>query len=545
MSTVSSTSSSSSYTTYNSRNMNRTYGLASGLDIDSLVSKLMKAASAPLDTLNQQKQLLEWKQEDYRTINTSLAGLRDAVLNMKLQRTYLAMKASSSDSSIVTAAAANNASAVSYQVTVHNLATAATNASTGAIASSSFDPSKTLISQTEYLTNGTDADFAWDENHQFSFTINGQSFTFDADTDSLNSVITTINKNSAAGVTAFYDLSTRKISLSSTSTGANSRIQVSGAFATNVLMIDNSKVQAGQDATFDLNGLTGITSQTNSYTVNGTTLNFTGADSGKTVTVSVTSDIDSVVDAIKDFVSKYNDTLEAINSKLSEKRYSDYKPLTDDEISGNKMTDTQVDQWQAKARSGLLQNDSLLLSVVSNMRNAMSSVVSGLTGKVSVTVGSQQITAVASQMSVIGITTSSYEAGSSDNGKLILDEDRLREALQSNPQAVMDLFTKSFDSSGKQITDSCQQGLTVRLYNTLNNSISQIADMAGSSSDLYDNSYIGQETREINQRISDMNDYLKELENRYYDQFDAMEEAISKLNAQSAWLSAQFSSTSS
>lgn len=545
MSTVSSTSSSSGYTTYNLRNMNRTYGLASGLDIDSLVSKLMKAASAPLDTLNQQKQLLEWKQEDYRTINTSLAGLRDAVLNMKLQRTYLAMKASSSDSGIVTAAAANNASAVSYQVTVHNLATAATNASTGAIASSSFDPSKTLISQTEYLTNGTDADFAWDENHQFSFTINGQSFTFDADTDSLNSVITTINKNSAAGVTAFYDLSTRKISLSSTSTGANSRIQVSGAFATNVLMIDNSKVQAGQDATFDLNGLTGITSQTNSYTVNGTTLNFTGADSGKTVTVSVTSDIDSVVDAIKDFVSKYNDTLEAINSKLSEKRYSDYKPLTDDEISGNKMTDTQVDQWQAKARSGLLQNDSLLLSVVSNMRNAMSSVVSGLTGKVSVTVGSQQITAVASQMSVIGITTSSYEAGSSDNGKLILDEDRLREALQSNPQAVMDLFTKSFDSSGKQITDSCQQGLTVRLYNTLNNSISQIADMAGSSSDLYDNSYIGQETREINQRISDMNDYLKELENRYYDQFDAMEEAISKLNAQSAWLSAQFSSTSS
>lgn len=39
----------------------RISGLASGMDIDDIVSKLMKTERVPLDKLTQKKQTLEWQ----------------------------------------------------------------------------------------------------------------------------------------------------------------------------------------------------------------------------------------------------------------------------------------------------------------------------------------------------------------------------------------------------------------------------------------------------------------------------------------------------
>ena len=46
--------------------MVRINGLASGMDIDSIVSDMMKIKRMPLDKLNQEKQVLEWQRDDYR-----------------------------------------------------------------------------------------------------------------------------------------------------------------------------------------------------------------------------------------------------------------------------------------------------------------------------------------------------------------------------------------------------------------------------------------------------------------------------------------------
>ena len=50
---------------------------------------------------------------------------------------------------------------------------------------------------------------------------------------------------------------------------------------------------------------------------------------GKTdrAVVSVTQDTDKIVDFVKNFVDAYNTLLDSLNDKLSEKKYSDYKPL--------------------------------------------------------------------------------------------------------------------------------------------------------------------------------------------------------------------------
>ena len=47
-------------------------GLASGMDIDALVEKLMNAERAPLNKLTQKKTTYEWQRDAYRDVNTKL-----------------------------------------------------------------------------------------------------------------------------------------------------------------------------------------------------------------------------------------------------------------------------------------------------------------------------------------------------------------------------------------------------------------------------------------------------------------------------------------
>jgi flagellar hook-associated protein 2 len=67
-----------------------------------------------------------------------------------------------------------------------------------------------------------------------------------------------------------------------------------------------------------------------------------------------------------------------------------------------------------------------------------------------------------------------------------------------------------------------------------------ITDKAGGGDyQLYDNSLLGKQVRDINDRISIMEDQLKSIEDRYYRQFTQMEQAIAAMNQQSMWLSQQ------
>jgi flagellar hook-associated protein 2 len=623
--------------------INRIGGLASGIDIDQWVSDLMKAHRQPLIKKQQNKQIWQWRQEEYRAINTSLLNLRNEVFNLKLQGTFLTKTTTSSNQSVVTATAGASASATTYQIKVKQLATVATNSSADRICkkyisgeplteveitqsnnqfrltyggetvdiiladgnyggsegqplndlvadiqakindslgagkvevsltqgnklkltavtedggqipeikvnsgtkdalevlgfkdgqtAAPLDPTATLASQADKFAHS----FNWDEDHVFSFKINGQTFEFDADTDSLNSVIAAVNANKAAGVSMFYDEVTDKIAITTTQTGNNregAEIAVEGEFLTSALQIDTSKEQGGQDAILEINGLR-TTRKSNTFTTNGVTFTLHGVttegSSGTATTVTVAHNIDGVFNTIKAFVDKYNEVIETINDKLSEQRYSDYSPLTDEEIEEGNLTESQIDKWQEKARSGLLKNDSLLRGTVFAMRNVLSSIVTGLTGEVTVTKSSQSVTTVANSLSVIGITTGDYR----ENGKLHLDENQLREALQSNPDAVMELFTKSSEVTA-------EQGLAYRLYDTINHEISRITDKAGTAGSLVDDSIIGKTISRLDKDMDKLEDRLTQLEDRYWRQFTAMEKAISKMNQQSMWLAQQF-----
>jgi len=169
----------------------------------------------------------------------------------------------------------------------------------------------------------------------------------------------------------------------------------------------------GKDAVFQLDGV-GFAEGSNAFTISNVAYTLTGVSAGITAadvatianstyagsatsaSVSVSNDTASAVKSVQTLVDSYNKILAELNSKVSETRYSDYPPLTTAQESA--MSATQVTDWNAKAQSGMLYNDSTLTSLINSVRSSFSTVVTG---------GNSTYNSAAS----IGITTGDYTEG--------------------------------------------------------------------------------------------------------------------------------------
>ncbi len=511
-------------------------GLASGMDIDSIMEDLMKAYRMPVQKLEQDKQILEWQQEGYREINTKLLSFRDTAFDMRLQSTYLAKKASSSNESILTATAGTNATPGNYDITVDKLAEGVSIGSKNNLADVDSNEDETKSDGTtaklyEQFSGISDGD-------TITFTLAGSKgdptpFSFDASTSTIYDVVSKIN-NAELGIKASYDTEYNRFFLASESTGSDQIIKVTNdtmnfmSYDTATETIDDtilkleikqgSDIYKGKDAQFDFSGANDINSSTNSVTINGVSMELKSLG---TNTVTVTSNTDAVFDSVVKFIDEYNKVIEPITDKLHETKYRDYKPLTD--AQREQLTDDQIDQWIEKAQSGLLRNDPILSNVQSKMRMTMST---------SVPTGNSDY----DRMADIGIaTTKDYMSG-----KLVVDEAKLRQAIESDPEAVMELFAHAPDSE-----DYSDMGIARRLYEDVNNAMKRISDKAGSKNDysLVDDSFIGKRIDRIEDQIDRKEERLTQVEDRYWRQFTAMEKAIQQMNQQSAWLSQQFGSS--
>lgn len=263
-------------------------------------------------------------------------------------------------------------------------------------------------------------------------------------------------------------------------------------------------VSDGRNADVTIDSLRITNYKTNNFTLNGVTYNLQNADSSASTTVTVAHDTESVFKTITSFVDEYNKLIETIENKLNEQRYKDYNwPLSDTQKES--LTDSQIDQWKEKARSGMLRNDETLRSLRDKMRMAVTA------------------------LSKLGISTTADYTTS----KLVITESgekKLREAIANDPQGVMDIFRGD-------------QGVAQKLSDSVGSTISTIIDKAGSSGNRTDDdSYLGKRIDGFNDDIDAWEDRLTQIEDRYYKQFTAMEKALSQMNQQSSWLAQQFSS---
>ncbi|MFP7202356.1 flagellar filament capping protein FliD [Lysinibacillus halotolerans] len=236
------------------------------------------------------------------------------------------------------------------------------------------------------------------------------------------------------------------------------------------------------------------------------------------VTLTSSTDVDDMVDKIKKFVETYNGLVTTINSKLKESYDRNYPPLTDEQKE--EMSEDEIEKWEAKAKSGLLRNDSILTNGLYGMRSSFMNSVAGLGD------------ATMDSLAEIGITTSSTY---SDGGKLVIDEDKLRSAIEKNPDQVASMFTQTGsvtkDGNGKTV-DS--RGIAQRLRDELKEFTTDIEKKAGKSTSTNDTFTLGKRLNEVDSSIKRWLDKLENIEERYWRQFTAMESAINKANSQAS-----------
>lgn len=341
--------------------------------------------------------------------------------------------------------------------------------------------------------------------------------------ESLNSVMSKVN-NSKLGVTMFYDSYSDKVTMTRKETGVyNENGQeiefTDGDFLTQVLGFHNitpdtpGNYVKAENATFIINGLE-TSRQSNTFSMNGVT--FTLKKTTDTpVTINVNNDNDKLYENIKSFVDKYNELVEKIEKKLSEPKYKNYLPLTDDEKE--KLSETQQEKWENMAKSGILRNDSILSGLITQMRTAIYSAVN-----------QDDLDSAMKSLSAIGITTTADFT----TAKLEINESKLKAAIEKDPNSIELLF------NGTGATDG-QKGVIQRLYDKVNATMDQLKERAGNSYSVNNQFTIGRQLDDLDDRIERFEDRLADLETRYYSQFTAMEQAIQKANSQAAYL-AQF-----
>ncbi|TLS36615.1 flagellar filament capping protein FliD [Pseudalkalibacillus caeni] len=481
----------------------RITGMASGMDIDQMVKDLMKAERIPMDKLFQKKQTFEWQKQDYRDINLSLSSIRSMASELRFSSAFISYSTNSTNETAVKASPTSNTSPGTHSVDVVSLAKTAKLNSGSAIQNLSGTNAK---STDKVLAAGTTETFTVTNGGGLTSTV-----TLD-DTDTYGSLATKIagavddSTGESLGLRANFDSTTSRFFFSTKEMGADKSITFQNTtFVQNQVLAGSANTASGTDGAITFDGIQVTGLKQNTTTVNGIKLDL--LQEGQSATITVQSDVSMPFDKIKAFVEKYNETIEAAEKELLEKRYRDFPPLTDEQKES--MSEKEIELWEEKAKSGMLNNDPVVRGILTDLRRAWLDPVQGIpTGELNM-------------LSQIGINTGDYREG----GKLFIDEKKLKDALQNKPDEVMNLFTKG------------SEGIGERLYSSINESIDKLGKKAGTpGTSLVDNSVLSKRIKDIDERMRDWEDRLTRIEDRYWRQFTALETAMNRMNQQGMWI---------
>ena len=436
-------------------------GIASGLDTESIITQLMSIESAPRTRTARQQVTVQARQDALRAIDTKLTNLKLAAGDLRSASIWTPTQAiSSGNESVLTARQVTGAAPGGYTVNVASLASADSrtyqwNAGGGNLT-------------VDYKTDGS-----------------AQSKTFDLTGKSLDDAVSTINSDDSAPVWAVNVGG--KLSLSRRDTGdhANWGFDASGP-AVGALTASRD----GSNASYTVAGdSTTYTSHTNVATdgLPGVELTFKSTGTS-TVTISTpAANPTDVATKLKAFVSAYNDAVDLVKSKLTEKPV--VNPQTDDD-----------------AKLGALFGDDSLDSVLTSMRQAISD----------------------AGMDSLGVSVASTGSGTSPDalaGKLTFDQATFDTAWAAGPTAVKATlgspdapgFAQSFEGLLDPITRA-GDGLMDQRVNDADSELTYIKDSLAT----------------MDLRLQTKEDLLRK-------QFTAMEQAIAASQSASSSLAGQLS----
>jgi flagellar hook-associated protein 2 len=323
---------------------------------------------------------------------------------------------------------------------------------------------------------------------QGAFTVNGVTINYNAGTDSIQNVLDRIS-NSTAGVNATYDSLNNRFLLTDKSTGdvgiSIQDVAGKGNFAA-ATGLSSGTLQRGQNLLYTVNDGPQLVSQSNTIGAvsSGVTgLSVTALKPG-TVAVTVGSDTTKISTAIQKFVTDYNTVQTA--------------------ISAQQIVTTGSD---GKTSAGTLTGDLTASNIASQLRSSVFSAVSGLSGTITM-------------LSNLGIQTNGQ-----DNTLKVADSTALSNALANNLSAVKSFFTDPTN------------GWTAKINTFLNNTIGDNGTIPNHQASLT------LQTNNLSTQMANLEKKIASDSAHWTSEFQAMEQAQSKINQQLTYLTQQLKST--
>ncbi len=363
-----------------------------------------------------------------------------------------------------------------------------------------------------------------------NFTVNGAKIdNITADT-TVDGLLTAINNNKDAGVTATYLGSENKFVLSSNEKGLGRTISLGAnpkdtTDAANLIFGGVSNDGTDGEMSILYNGVqTTITSSSNTFSIDGldiratNTFNTGSATAEGGVSFTASADTEKVTETVKKFIEAYNAMIDEVRTQATTRPDSNYKPLTEDQK--NEMNENSIKNWENKAKEGILYNSSAL----KDLDNATQGIFS-----------SMMMNGVSyDDLEKIGISFSDdYTAG----GKIVFDEEKFKTAMDSDPEKVSDLFTGTHGIVNT--IDSTLSTYATRYASKNGNSYGVLIEEAGSEklSLTLTNNSIYKELKDMQETITNLQSQLSTEQDRYISQFTQMERLINQMNSQSSYLS--------
>lgn len=361
----------------------------------------------------------------------------------------------------------------------------------------------------KYYSSGNDTD---------SLVINGFVGTSSFDMESVKNDISSAVSDYAGITDRNYALSESALAglgLADVTVDADGNTQINGGADSGP---EGMALVAATDSKILLNGAE-LTSSSSTVSANGLSIELIGlTKQDEPVTFSVSNDVDSVYNSIKSFLTEYNSILKEMNTLYNAASATGYEPLTSEEKEA--MTDEDVKLWEDKIKGSLLRNDASLGSLIQGMRSAMMTSVS-YNGK-------------SYSLASFGIMTSTdyteggqyHIYGDTDDSVYSDKDDKLRKALEEDPDAVVNVLTGIFEN----------------LRSTMSSKMS--ASAVSSYQSFYSDIKMKNDIKDYEDEIDEWEDRLADLEDSYYKRFTAMETALAKLQAQQSSLSSLFGTSS-
>jgi flagellar hook-associated protein 2 len=244
---------------------------------------------------------------------------------------------------------------------------------------------------------------------------------------------------------------------------------------------------------------------------------------GEAITFKTAADSDKIVDTIKSFVEDINKLMKDVHdayatmpAEKSSKSHTKYEPLTEDDKKD--MSEAAIKAYEEKAKQGIVFGDSDLSTLYDKLRGTIEP-----TGQMRM------------DLKKIGITTA-YSNGVTT---LSIDEDKLRAALDSDPDSVKNVFATTLDKNGNE------DGMMKRLKKTLDAYASTsfanpgiLVRKAGSkfSATSLLNNNLQKQIDNLNTQIENWETKISSKIDYYTKQFTALEKMISTMNNQSSML---------